>query len=117
MDTCKDIKHWANKKYFYTCKRCFIPDEKRRKPYKDLSWCHCLCKHNILTCTECWKPVALQKGGTYWYVYRERTLAAKMLGSLGGKSRSERKIAAVRLNGKKGGRPKALHSRLKSKVV
>ena len=41
-----------------------------------------------------------------------RTEAAKMLGSLGGRVKSEAKAKASRENGKKGGRPKVDKSKL-----
>ena len=53
-----------------------------------------------------WQPVTDEQidSATTWAASR----AAAYLGSLGGRSRSAAKIAAVRENGKRGGRPKSI---------
>lgn len=48
-----------------------------------------------------YQEVSQEEYGMY-----ERSRAAAALGKLGGSSRSEKKLAAVRVNGAKGGRPK-----------
>ena len=51
---CSNLKH---KKYYrYDCKECFGKNKE----------CN-ICKHNIYTCTKCWKPVKIING-MYWFV-------------------------------------------------
>lgn len=65
---CKNEKHWNKPRgYLYTCKKCNPTCEKQTKPLKSGNWCDCECGHNTLTCTICWKPVAMD-GGMYWFV-------------------------------------------------
>ena len=77
-ETCDYMKHMKHRKkpraYLYTCKKCHNTEDKRDKPYKDGSWCHCECGHNTFTCTICWKPVKMING-MYWYVNPYGTFA------------------------------------------
>ena len=67
MKTCKNKRHWKAGKYFYTTKEC----EAEEKKGKHLVPCEREGAHDTFTCTECWKPVALENG-MYWFVPLEK---------------------------------------------